>query len=293
MKDLSGINLAMQTPFNADGSIDFALYEQLLEQYIEAGVHGIVLGAGTGQYVNLTEAECQRLYETGVKRINGRCNVICQTSALNVDEVVRRSRFAESVGADALMILPPFFEGPTDDDGLFDFYREVNDSIAIDIVGYNIPQSSGIGVSIPLLKRLNELSNFNWIKDSGGDFALHQDYIRTAKGTLNGNDPVTLYSFIAGAKGAIWGAANYMPKETVKLYELTSSGQYQQALALWQRMLPSLLFICSGFGHYLCSVLRASQLRGFGNGNIRKPLKPLAAEYEQALRQSLQALEEK
>jgi len=293
MKDLSGINLAMQTPFNTDGSIDFALYEQLLEQYIDAGIHGIVLGAGTGQYVNLTEEECKKLYETGIKRINGRCNVICQTSALNVDEVVRRSRFAESAGADALMILPPFFEGPSDDDGLFDFYQEVNDSIAIDIVGYNIPQSSGIGVSIPLLKRLNELSNFNWIKDSGGDFALHQDYIRTAKGTLNGNDPVTIYSFIAGAKGAIWGAANYMPKETVKLYELTSAGKYPEALALWQRMLPSLLFVCAGFGHYLSGVLRASQLRGFGNGNIRKPLKPLAAEYEQALRQSLQSLEEK
>jgi len=291
MKDLSGINLAMQTPFNTDGSIDYQLYEKLLEQYIEAGVHGIVLGAGTGQYVNLTEAECQRLYESGIKRINGRCNVICQTSALNVDEVIRRSRFAESVGADALMILPPFFEGPSDDDGLFDFYREINDSVAIDIVGYNIPQSSGIAVSIPLLKRLNELSNFNWIKDSGGDFALHQDYIRTAKGTLNGNDAVMLYSFIAGAKGTIWGAVNYMPRECVKLYELVKAKQYDEAIALWQRMLPSLLLVCEGFGHYLSGVLYASQLRGFGNGNIRKPLKPLAEEHKKALREALAALD--
>jgi len=164
MKDLSGINLAMQTPFTAEGGIDFALYETLIEQYIEAGIHGIVLGAGTGQYVNLSEEECKKLYEIGIKRINGRCNVICQTSALNVDEVIRRSGFAESVGADALMILPPFFEGPTDDNGIFDFYHEVNNAIGIDIVGYNIPQSTGISISIDLLKRLNELNNFNWIK---------------------------------------------------------------------------------------------------------------------------------
>jgi len=291
MKDLSGINLAMQTPFHDDGSIDFALYESLIDRYIDAGIHGIVLGAGTGQYVNLSEEEVNRLYETGIKRINGRCNVICQTSALNMEEVLRRSRRAQSLGANALMILPPYFEGPSDDDGLFEFYREIDQTVNIDIVGYNIPQSTGVAISIPLLKRLNELQNFNWIKDSGGDFAQHQDYIRNASGTLNGNDPVTLYSFIAGAKGAIWGAANYMPEETVKLYQLTSAGEYAKALELWQRMLPSLLFVCAGYGHYLSAVLRASQLRGFGNGNVRKPLRALGSEYDQALRESLTALD--
>jgi len=291
MKDLSGINLAMQTPFKPDGSIDFDLYETLIEQYIEAGVHGIVLGAGSGQYVNLTEAECTRLYEIGIQRIQKRCNVICQTSALNLDEVLRRSRQAEALGADALMILPPFFEGPTDDDGLFDFYQAVDQAVGIDIIGYNIPQSSGIGISVDLLKRLNALPHFSYIKDSGGDFALHQDYIRTANGTLNGNDPVTVYSLMAGAKGVIWGAANYMPKECVRLYELVVAKQYDAALALWQCMLPSLLFVCGGFGHYLCAVVRAAQLRGFGTGHVRKPLRPLAAQYEQALRDSLAALD--
>jgi len=291
MKDLSGINLAMQTPFKEDGNIDLALQEKLIEQYLEAGVQGIALGAGTGQYVNLTEEECKQLYENGIKRINGRCKVICQTSALNVDEVIRRSCHAESVGADALMILPPFFEGPSDDNGLFDFYQEINQAVSIDIVGYNIPQSSGISVSIDLLKRLNTLSNFNWIKDSGGDFALHQDYIRIASGTLNGNDTVMPYSFMAGSKGTIWGAANYMPKEAVELYRLCKNGQQQEALQLWQRMLPSILFVCNGFGHYVAAVVRAAQLRGFGSGFVRKPLRALAKTQEKALRESLAYLE--
>lgn len=85
-----------------------------------------MLGAETGQHPYLAEAECNALYERGAKRISGRCHLICQTSALNVDEVVRRSRHAELIGADTLMILRPYFEGPTDDNGFVEFYREID-----------------------------------------------------------------------------------------------------------------------------------------------------------------------
>ncbi len=85
----------MQTPFNEDGTINMVVFEELIDRYIDAGVHGIVLGAGTGQHPYLTEAECNTFYEVGAKRINGRCNLICQTSALNMEEVIRRSRHAE------------------------------------------------------------------------------------------------------------------------------------------------------------------------------------------------------
>lgn len=147
MADLKGINLAMQTPFNANGEIEYGVLEELIDKYIDAGVHGLVLGAGTGQHPYLTEAECNRLYELGAKRIDGRCSLICQSSALNMDEVIRRSKHAELIGADAIMVLPPYFEGPSDDDGILRFYSEVNDAVGIDIVGYNIPQATGLSVS--------------------------------------------------------------------------------------------------------------------------------------------------
>jgi len=92
MSELKGINLAMQTPMYEDGSIDFARWQELIDIYIDTDVHGIVLGAGTGQHPYLTQAECNKLYELGAARINGRCKLICQTSALNVDEVIERSR---------------------------------------------------------------------------------------------------------------------------------------------------------------------------------------------------------
>jgi 4-hydroxy-tetrahydrodipicolinate synthase len=288
MVDLRGINLAMQTPFNEDGSVNISVFEELIEKYIAAGVHGLVFGSGTGQHPYLTEAECNQLYEVGVKRVAGRCNVICQTSALNLDELVRRSKQAQSVGADALMVLPPYLEGPNDDDGIFEFYKHVDAAVAIDIIGYNIPQATGISVSPALFARLSELRNFKYIKDSAGDLTTHQEFLRTKGFVLNGCDTTTVYALMAGARGAIWGGANYMPHEAVKLYDLVVDKQYGEALELWNRMLPSLLFIWRA--PYTPSVVRASQLRGFGTGNVRKPLRKLTQEQDRALRASLEPL---
>lgn len=289
MANLAGVNLAMQTPFKEDGAIDFAAFEELVDRYVDAGVHGIVFGSGTGQHPYLTEEECNKLYELGAGRVKGRCNVICQTSALNLDEVVRRSRHAESIGADAIMVLPPYFEGPTDDDGLFEFYKEVDAAIGIDIVGYNIPQATGIAVSPALLRKLSELPNYKYIKDSAGDIITHQEFISTGVNVLNGCDPTTLFAFLAGAKGAIWGAANFMPSEAVKLYNLVQAGDVSAAFALWGKMLPSLLFIWRT--EYVASVLHASKLRGFGPGRVRKPLRALSQDNADQLKKALASLE--
>ena len=275
MAELDGINLAMQTPMHADGSIDYARWEALIDVYIDAGVHGLVLGAGTGQHPYLTRDECDRLYELGARRIDGRCNLICQTSALVVDEVIARSRHAQGLGADALMILPPYLEGPEDDNGLFEFYRSIDTEVKVDIIGYNIPQTTGIGISLELFKRLNQLDHFNYIKDSAGDLTTHQEYLATGYKVLNGCDPNTVFAFIAGASGCIWGGSNYMPRESVQLYDLVAAGDHAAAMALWKRMIPSLLYIWRG--QYIPKVKTASRLRGFDGGSVRAPLQNLDA----------------
>ena len=289
MSDISGINLAMQIPMHADGSIDYARWEALIDLYIDAGVHGLVLGAGTGQHPYLTRQECDRLYELGAKRIDGRCSLICQTSALVQNEVIERSRHAQGVGADALMILPPYLEGPEDDDGLFAFYEAIDAAVATDIIGYNIPQTTGIGISVELFRRLNQLENFSYIKDSAGDLTTHQEYLATGYGVLNGCDPNTVFSFIAGAPGCIWGGANYMPRESVQLYELVGSGDISAAMRLWSRMIPSLLYIWRG--NYIPKVKAASRLRGFDGGSVRVPLRDLTKEETRTLTASLEPLD--
>jgi len=288
LSELTGINLAMQTPMHADGSIDYARWEELIDIYCDAGVHGLVLGAGTGQHPYLTRQECDRLYEIGAERVGGRCNLVLQTSALVLDEVVERSKHAEGLGADALMILPPYLEGPENDDGLFAFYEAIDAAIETDIIGYNIPQTTGIGISIDLFKRLNQLEHFNYIKDSAGDLATQQEYLATGYRVLNGCDPNTVFSFIAGARGCIWGGANYMPRESVGLFELVTSDDIAGAMQLWSRMIPSLL--CLWRGNYVAKVKAASRLRGFDGGSVRPPLQELSADDERELAACLEPL---
>jgi 4-hydroxy-tetrahydrodipicolinate synthase len=278
----------MQTPMDADGSIDYARWEELIDIYIDAGVHGLVLGAGTGQHPYLTQQECNRLYEIGAARINRRCKLICQTSALVLDELLERSKHAEGLGADALMILPPYLEGPEDDDGLFAFYKAIDSAIETDIIGYNIPQTTGIGISVDLFKRLNQIEHFNYIKDSAGDLSRQQEYLATGYKVLNGCDPNTVFSFIAGAQGCIWGGANYMPRESVRLFELVTSGDITGAMELWSRMIPSLLYIWKG--NYVAKVKAASRLRGFDGGGVRAPLQDLSANEMQELMACLEPL---
>ncbi len=288
MSELTGINLAMQTPMDADGSIDYARWEELIDLYIDAGVHGLVLGAGTGQHPYLTQQECNRFYELGAGRINGRCKLICQTSALVLDELLERSKHAQGLGADALMILPPYLEGPEDDDGLFAFYEAIDAAVETDIIGYNIPQTTGIGISVDLFKRLNQLEHFNYIKDSAGDLTRQQEYLATGYMVLNGCDPNTVFSFIAGAQGCIWGGANYMPRESVRLFELVASDDIAGAMELWSRMIPSLLYIWRG--NYVPKVKAASRLRGFDGGGVRAPLQNLSVNEAHELAACLEPL---
>ena len=288
MSELPGINLAMQTPMRSDGSVDYARWEELIDVYIDAGVHGLVLGAGTGQHPYLTRQECNRLYELGAKRIDGRCKLICQSSALVQDEVVERSRHAQGLGADALMVLPPYIEGPEDDDGLFAFYAAVDAAIETDIIGYNIPQSTGISISVDLFKRLNQLEHFNYIKDSAGDLTTHQEYLATGCKVLNGCDPTTVFAFIAGAPGCIWGGANYMPRESVQLFEQVASGDIAGAMALWSRMIPSLLYIWRG--NYVARVKAACRQRGYDGGSVRAPLQEISSDEARTLASCLEPL---
>ena len=122
-----GLNLAVTTPFDSDGRVDLDGLEAHLERYIAAGVDGFVLSSGTGMHVYLSREESDALVARGAKIIAGRAKVIVQTSALIVEDVVARTRHAADCGADGVMVLPPFFEGPTDDEGVLDFYTAAAD----------------------------------------------------------------------------------------------------------------------------------------------------------------------
>lgn len=282
-----GVNLAMRTPFTTDGAIDWPRYEALLEAYLETGVDGFVLSSGTGMHVYLSEEESALLNEVGIKRIAGRARVICQTSALLPGDVVRRTQHAADLGADGVMVLPPFFEGPSDDGGVFGFYQTV-DSVGIPVIGYNVPDAVGFEITPTLLRRLSDLPHFYGVKDSSGDLTKQKLLINDGGTVINGGDPIALYALLAGAKGLIWGGAGIAPKACVKLSRQVAAGDIGGALETWERLFPIMSYIW--FNDYVPAVYAAAAETGYEGGQPRAPLRPFPKDKMEALRQALEPL---
>jgi 4-hydroxy-tetrahydrodipicolinate synthase len=187
------------------------------------------------------------------------------------------------------MVLPPYLEGPTHDDGILKFYEVIDGAVGrVDIVGYNIPQATGIELSPALFERLTQLPRFNYIKDSAGDLCKQQALLATGGKVLNGADPTAPFAFMAGACGTIWGGANYMPREAVKLFDLVQARDYDAALALWALMFPSIHYIW--LNDYIPAVKAACRLMGYDGGTVRPPVCEIGPEAQAALAEALAPL---
>ncbi|MFK5733892.1 dihydrodipicolinate synthase family protein [Pseudomonas urmiensis] len=286
----TGVNLAITTPFDAHGKIDYARFESLIERYIAAGVHGFVLSSGTGMHVYLSKDESKELVAFGAKVINGRARVIAQTSALLVEEVIERTRHAKACGAEGVMVLPPFFEGPTEHQSIYDFYATVSEA-GLPIIGYNVPQAVGVEVTPSLFKQLSEIPNFVSVKDSSGDLAAQASLARTGLPTLNGADPLVPYALFAGAAGLIWGGANMAPKTCVQLANAAAEGKWEEVRQIWTALAPVMSLIWQG--DYVQSVYAGAEIMGYVAGNPRRPLARLADDKVARLRDALAPLVER
>ncbi|MFQ8431480.1 dihydrodipicolinate synthase family protein [Amaricoccus sp. W119] len=280
----SGLNLAVTTPFDAEGRVDLDRLDAHLERYIEAGVDGFVLSSGTGMHVYLTREESDALVSRGAKAIAGRAKLIVQTSALLLDDVLARTRHAADHGADGVMVLPPFFEGPADDEGLLAFYADVA-AAGLPVIGYNVPQAVGVGISPALLAELCRLPNFVTVKDSGGDLPRQAALIRTGLPVMNGADPLTPHALFAGAAGVIWGGANFAPRACAALVRAATERRWEDVREIWRLLEPAMNLIWEG--DYVASVYAAAEITGYGAGQPRRPLRPLDAGKLEVLRSAL------
>lgn len=285
-----GLNLAITTPYDENGKPDYARLEQLIERYLAAGVGSFVLSSGTGMHVYLSQEESKALVAFGAKVINGRAKIIAQTSALLVDDVVERTRHAADCGAGAVMVLPPFFEGPSDDDGVFEFYSAVA-AAGVPIIGYNVPQAVGVEITPSLLRRLCEIPEFLAVKDSSGDLAKQATLMRTGLPVMNGADPLVPYALFAGSCGLIWGGANFAPRTCVELVSAAQQHKWDEAREIWRLLEPAMSLIWEG--DYVQSVYAAAELAGYGAGNPRRPLSRLAPQKLDALHAALGGLIER
>lgn len=280
----SGLNLALATPFDAQGRIDFDRLERNIERYLAAGVKGFVLSSGTGMHVYLSPEEAQAVIARGARAVGGRAKIIAQTSALMAEDVAERTRRARDAGADGVMVLPPFFEGPTDDEGIVDFYAEVA-AAGLPVIGYNVPHAVGVEITPSLFRQLAQIPGFVSVKDSSGNLAGQASLIRTGLPVMNGADPLVPYAMFAGCSGLIWGGANFAPKTCLAVVEAATAGRWAEARALWSRLEPIMALIWAG--DYVQSVYAAAELTGYGAGQPRKPLRGLPADGIATIRAAL------
>lgn len=288
MSDLTGICAAICTPMTDDGAaIDEARLIAHLETLLEAGVDIVAVCGGTGEFPFLTTDEKRYLAEFAARRIDGRAKLIVQASAIRTEDTIEAARHAEGSGADGLLVLPPYFEGPTAD-GVFLHYERVAAQVSIPIMAYNVPAHSGFDITPDFFARLSQIEHVDYIKDTSGDFVRVQELIASGAKVFNGSDPFAFPALMAGAVGCFWGAVNVMPKEAVALWRLVQDGKLNEAAALWQKMLPANLFF---WNHpYNPAIKAATNLRINKVGPCRQPVQPLGDDELAALKVALEPL---
>ncbi len=289
---LHGVCAAMCTPFDDTGEhLDEGRLRDHIESLLDAGVHGLVLCAGTGEFAFLSDEEKTRIISLGCEIVDGRVPVVAQTSAITTTDAIERTRRAADAGASAAMVLPPYFEGPFERGVLF-HYETLANAVDLPIVLYNIPVNSGFDIHADLYRRLVAIDNIEYIKDSTGDAIRLQKLIGIGGHVLAGADPLAPYAAMAGAAGWIWGAANVMPHECVRLWDLITAGRHDDALDLWARMLPANMFFWENSvdAEYNSAVKTATTMVGRAVGPCRRPVMPMTRQGRLALMTALSTL---
>ncbi len=288
MTELKGMCSALCTPFTENGeSLDETALRNHIDSMIEAGIHIILVCGGTGEFAYLRPEERKRIAKIASEHIDGRAGLMVKTSAINTEDAIEYARHAEGVGADCLLILPPYFEGP-DNEGVYYHYEKISEAVKTPIMVYNIPVHSGIDITPGFFKRLMEIDNVKYIKDSTADLVRIQHLLQIGANVFNGGDPIAFFSLLAGCPGCVWGACNAMPKESVDLYNFVVSGKIDEAGELWKRMFPTNLFFWTHV--YNASVKAATHLSGRKVGPCRKPVQPLTETEMNDLKEALKPL---
>ena len=286
----SGICVPVCTPFDESGeNLDEGALRDHIDSMIEAGVHIVLVCGGTGEFATLRADEKRRIAEIAGRHIDGRAGFMVQTSAINTQDAIEYAKRAEGQGADAVMILPPYFEGP-DRHGVRDHFERIGRAIHTPIMVYNIPQATNIDITPDFFRELLEIDNIESIKDSTADLVRIQQLLTTGGTVFNGADPIAFAALMAGCPGCIWGAVNAMPAEAVALYDLVAAGKLGEARALWQRVLPLQLFLWEHV--YNAAAKAATNLSGRPVGPCRRPVQPLDEAQTAALEKAMAALGE-
>jgi 4-hydroxy-tetrahydrodipicolinate synthase len=273
---LSGVLVALATPFSADESVDEARLRALVDRSIEGGVHGVVACGSTGEFSALSGDERRLVVETVVDQAARRVPVIAQTGATSTAEAIRLCQHAEAAGADVVMPVAPYYE-PLSVAETLSYLRAVAGSVNIPVMLYNLPVATGLDLHPDTVGALaREVENIRYIKNTTVDMAQsaalihnHGDVISTFVGW----DSLLLSALAEGAAGVMAGTANVVPAELVAVYDAVSAGDLDGARRAWARIYPLIDAIMNE--PFIAAVKAAMAAVGFPAGAPRAPFAAL------------------
>ncbi|ABD07305.1 dihydrodipicolinate synthase [Rhodopseudomonas palustris HaA2] len=230
---------ALVTPFK-DGALDEQAFRSLVQWQIAEGTHGLVPVGTTGESPTLSHDEHHKVVEWCVEEAKGRVPVIAGAGSNSTREAVELARHAEQAGADAVLVVTPYYNKPTQE-GMYQHFKAVNDAIGIPIIIYNIPPRSVVDMSVDTMSRLYELKNIAGVKDATANLgrvsqqrhAMGPDFIQ-----LSGEDMTALAYMAAGGHGCISVVSNIAPKLCADLMGAVLAGDYPGALKIQDRLVP-------------------------------------------------------
>ena len=283
----TGVCTALVTPFWA-GEINYPLAELLLKRQIDAGVSTVVLAGTTGEAPTLTDEEKLTLFAKCKAAAKNDCTIIAGTGSNSTAHTVAMSRAAQDVGADALLIVSPYYNKATPD-GLIAHYLSVANAVDIPIILYNVPSRTGVDIPVSVYKQLSAHPNIVGVKEASTDITKITA-IRYACGddfaVWTGNDDMIVPTIALGGQGAISVLSNVLPADTVRLANATLSGDMKTASAMQCQLYPLIRALFSEVNPI--PVKAALEILGYDCGGFRLPLCDISRENREALRQLLE-----
>ena len=287
---LRGTGTAIVTPFNADGSIDFESLRGLIDHQIEGGVEMLVSLGSTGENPTINSAERRDIFQWLIEYVDHRAVIIAGTGTNDTRSTIEFTREAKELGADAALVVTPYYNKPTPD-GLFAHFSAVGD-VGIPIVMYNVPGRTGMNMNAETTLRCAEIPNIISIKEASADLAQCMEIINHAPAGFNllsGEDNLTVPLIALGAKGVISVTSNVVPHEFSRMVRFALAGQFDEARALHYELfdLMKVNFIESNPG----PVKAALAMCGIIQEYYRLPLVPVRAESKKKIKEVLGQLD--
>jgi 4-hydroxy-tetrahydrodipicolinate synthase len=284
---IQGSIVAIVTPMHEDGSLDLPGLRKLIDWHIAEGTDAIVIVGTTGESPTVTVVEHCELIKVAVEQSAKRIPIIAGTGGNSTAEAIELTRYAHEVGADAALLVVPYYNRPTQE-GMYQHFRTIAEAVDMPVILYNVPGRTVADMSNETILRLADVPGIIGVKDATGNIARGTDLLRLAPASFavySGDDATAMALMLCGGRGNISVTANVAPRAMHQLCVAAMNGRTQEAIAINNKLLPlhNKLFVEPN----PLPVKWALTQMGLISSGIRLPLVNLGSEYHEAVRAAL------